>query len=307
MSREEGEVSVTLLLNGGHSRTLYLQRRDPLLNSLVSSISEKSYGGGRPARPFNIRLDGGRRSIMFSSTDLVGLVTDPPLANERERRSPAMPVAPRPCIERVAEKSPYLLLDNFIEAPVHAELLRFVRAHEAEFAADFGRPAAVPGFGPFADLFRDSLRSLVPQLVTAFGIGEFQAGDIDCALAAQRDGAALGLLQAEGSAPVISYLYWFQGAVDGFSGGAFRLYGGRVGDGRPEGAALAEIEPRDNSILLFPSHCPYEVRPLRCPSARFADARFVAFGAVRRSERSEGTKPALSRAPGPATPLRSWS
>jgi SM-20-related protein len=304
--RDEGEVSVTLLLNGGHSRTLYLQRRDPLLNSLVSSISEKSYGGGRPARPFNIRLDGGRRSIMFSSTDLVGLVTDPPLAGERERRSPAV-VAPRPAIERVDEKSPYLLLENFVEAPVHAELLRFVRAHEAAFAADVGRPPQLPGFAAFAELFRDSLRSLAPQLVTAFGIGELPVGEIDCALAVQRDGAALGLPRPEGPTAMISYLYWFQGAAEGCSGGLFRLYGGRVGDGRPEGPPLAEIEPKDNSILLFPSHCPYEVQPLTCPTGGFADARFVAFGAVRRGERAQPANASLSRGPAPATPLRSWS
>jgi hypothetical protein len=88
--RNEGEVSVILLLNGGHSRTLYLRRKDPLLTSLVSSIGEKSYGGGRPARPFNIRLDQGRRSFIFSSSDLVGLVTDPPLDGETEPQLPAM-------------------------------------------------------------------------------------------------------------------------------------------------------------------------------------------------------------------------
>ena len=82
----EREVSVTLLLNGGHTRTLYLQRKDPLLAALVSSIDEKSYGGGRPARPFNIRINQGRRSFIFSSTDLVALVTDPPLVREEGPR-----------------------------------------------------------------------------------------------------------------------------------------------------------------------------------------------------------------------------
>jgi len=98
MRREEGEISVTLLLNGGHSRTLYLKSKDPLLTSLVSSIGEKSYGGGRPARPFNIRLDQGRRSFIFSSTDLVALVTDPPLEGERETSQP-----PVPALEPVGE------------------------------------------------------------------------------------------------------------------------------------------------------------------------------------------------------------
>src|SRR5260221_7577280 len=55
MIRSEAEVSVTLLLNGGHTRTLYLRRNDPLLTSLGSSIGEKSYGGRRAARPLQIQ------------------------------------------------------------------------------------------------------------------------------------------------------------------------------------------------------------------------------------------------------------
>ena len=89
------EVSVTLLLNGGHSRTLYLQRKDPLLAALVSSIDEKSFGGGRPARAFNIRINQGRRSFIFSSTDLVALVTDPPMAREEAPRR-AVDTSPQP-------------------------------------------------------------------------------------------------------------------------------------------------------------------------------------------------------------------
>src|SRR5690242_21550340 len=106
MRARNDEVSVTLLLNGGHTRTLYLTRKDPLLTSLVSSIGEKSYGGGRPARPFTIHLDQGRRSFIFSSTDLVGLITDPPVQGERDPRQPVLPAPPiaRPARERAAEK-----------------------------------------------------------------------------------------------------------------------------------------------------------------------------------------------------------
>src|SRR5690348_2919626 len=115
MIRSEAEVSVTLLLNGGHTRTLYLRDKDPLLTSLVSSIGEKSYGGGRPARPFTIHLDQGRSSIIFSSTDLVGLITDPPMIQDKGPRQPALPAGPG-ASDRAGEKSPYLVLDNFIRS-----------------------------------------------------------------------------------------------------------------------------------------------------------------------------------------------
>lgn len=298
MMRNESEVSVTLLLNGGHSRTLYLRRKDPLLTSLVSSIGEKSYGGGRPARPFNIRLDQGRRSFIFSSTDLVGLVTDPPLLGERETRQPSMaaPREPQPQPEPEMEKSPYLLLDNFIDPALHSELVKFVLAHEKDFTpatvstgdADTGHALVLHDFPQFAGLFRDRVRSLVPQLTTAFGIGEFPVGDVECQLVAQNDGDCFQLRNDNGSPDtlerMISYVFYFHNEPKSFSGGEFRLYNSRIADGRSEcGEAAAEIEPKNNSILFFPSHCHHEVLPVRCPSNRFVDGRFTATGWVRRA------------------------
>jgi hypothetical protein len=287
MVRNEGEVSVTLLLNGGHSRTLYLARKDPLLNSLISSIGEKSYGGGRPARPFNIRLDQGRRSFIFSSTDLVGLVTDPPISNDAEVPSAAM-ILPRHAVaepqpDAPYEKSPYLLLENFVDETQLAELVKFALASERNFAAaGDGGAFALRDLGRFSGLFRDRIRSLVPQLTTAFGIGDFAIGDVDCVLSAENDGAASELDdEEEGDATgrAISYAFYFHGEPKRFSGGAFRLYNA----GLPGVTAAAEIEPRNNSILFFPSRCPHEVLPLRCPSGRFADSRFAVIGSVRRA------------------------
>jgi len=286
--RDEGEVSVTLLLNGGHSRTLYLQRKDPLLASLVSSIGEKSYGGGRPARPFNIGLDQGRRSFIFSSTDLVGLVMDPPLLDD-STTPPAMTIPCQPIgepqPEPLAEKAPYVLLDAFLDDGLISDLLRFASTEESVGAAKSAR--VVREFAPFAAVFRDRIRSLVPQLATAFGIGEFAVGDIDCTLIAQNEGGAVpraGEEAQDAGDPAISYAFYFHNEPQSFSGGAFRLYNTWLGGGE-RGVAAAEIEPANNSILFFPSECPYEVLPLRCRSTRLADSRFALLGAVRRARR----------------------
>jgi SM-20-related protein len=295
MIRSEAEVSVTLLLNGGHTRTLYLRDKDPLLTSLLSSIGEKSYGGGRPARPFNIHLDQGRSSIIFSSTDLVGLITDPPMINDKGPRQPALPDAGA-LIDRVAdEKSPYLMLENFIDKAAHAELLKFVLAHEQDFAAPAGaadgdcRSPVLPEFSQFAGLFRDRVRSLQPQLAVAFGIGEFPIGDIECRLSANNDGDYVNLRSDNGSPDTveraISFAYYFHGEPKSYSGGEFRLYNSRIANGRYEcGTPACEIAPKNNSILFFPSHCHHEVLPLRCPSDRFVDGRFTLDGWVRRAK-----------------------
>lgn len=290
MVSNDGEVSVTLLLNGGHSRTLFLRRKDPLLSSLIASIGEKSYGGGRPARPFNIHLDEGRRSFMFSSTDLVGLIADPPLTTERAAHMPTGVPTRQP---GMGEKSPYVLLENFVDADLHAELLRYVAAREKDFRPatddeDEQHSRALHDFPEFADLFRDRVRALVPQLVTAFGLPEFPIADIECELAAQNDGDYCRR-HTDNSAPdtverTISFVYYFHREPKSYSGGKFRLYNNHVVDGRYEcGDLAADIEPKNNSVLLFPSHCHHEVLPLRCPSKRFVDGRFTISGWVRRA------------------------
>lgn len=296
MLRNEGEVSVTLLLNGGHTRTLYLRRKDPLLSSLVSSIGEKSYGGGRPARPFNIHLDQGRRSFMFSSTDLVGLITDPPMVHDKAPRQPTV-AAPQQPSGAGAEKSPYVTLENFVDPSVHADLVKFVLAREKDFApssvstnnAEYRRSLVLHDFPDFAGLFRDRVRSLLPQLAVAFGIGEFAVGDIECQLTAHNDGDYFKLHNDNGSPDTlertISYVYYFNNEPKGYSGGEFRLYNSRVANGRYEcGEQAVEIEPKNNSILFFPSHCHHEVLPVRCPSSRFIDSRFTVNGWVRRAK-----------------------
>ncbi len=297
MLRNEGEVSVTLLLNGGHTRTLYLRRKDPLLTSLVSSIGEKSYGGGRPARPFNIHLDQGRRSFMFSSTDLVGLITDPPMVQDRGPRQPTVAAAPQPGGGLGVEKSPYVMLENFVDPAVHADLVKFTLSHEKAFAlstvstgdAAYRRSLVLHDFPQFAGLFRDRVRSLMPQLAVAFGIGDFPVGDIECQLTAHNDGDYFKLHNDNGSPDTlertISYVYYFNNEPKAFSGGEFRLYNSRVANGRYEcGEQAAEIEPKNNSILFFPSHCHHEVLPVRCPSNRFVDSRFTVNGWVRRAK-----------------------
>jgi SM-20-related protein len=296
MLQIDGEVSVTLLLNGGHSRTLFLCRKDPLLTSLVASIGEKSYGGGRPARSFNIRLDQGRRSFIFSSTDLVGLVTDPPLAHEGDAQAGAAEPSRQPAIEPPLEKSPYVLLENFIDPALQGDLLKFVAAREREFAPADGcgdntvpqRALVLHDFPQFAGLFRDRVRSLVPQLTTAFGIGEFPLGEIECRLTAQNDGDYFALHNDNGAADTreraISYAFYFHNEPKSYSGGQFRLYNSRLGEAGYECAeAAAEFEPKNNSILFFPSHCHHEVLPVSCPSNRFIDGRFTISGWVRRA------------------------
>jgi SM-20-related protein len=288
LSDNEGKVSVTLLLNGGHSRTLSLSRNDPLLAQLIVAIAEKNNGSARPSRPISITVDQGRRSLFFSSSDLVGLLTDPAMLRP-PTAAPAVAALP-------PEKSPYVLIENFIEPAVHGELIEFVLAREKNFVAssvstsddDYRHSLVLHEFPTFSTIFRERVRSLVPRLARAFGTGDFPVADIECQLTAHNDGDYFRLHNDSGSADtldrVLTYVYYFNHEPKGFSGGQFRLYNNRIVEGRYEcGDVAADVEPKNNSILFFPSHCHHEVLPVNCPTRRFVDSRFTVNGWVRRA------------------------
>lgn len=56
------------------------------------------------------------------------------------------------------------------------------------------------------------------------------------------------------------------------------MYGGTTTDGRP-GAYV--IEPENDTLIVFPSECLHEVKPVRTPSPFPIDARVTVNGWVR--------------------------
>lgn len=291
----EDEISVTLLLQGGHSRTLFLRRNDPLLGGLLGAMSEKTQPGDRPGRLFNIRVDEGRHSLIVASTDLVALLTDPPLASDAgAQRPPTLPA--QPAIEGGVAKSPYVLLENFLEPALHAELVAYVGAREKEFVpstvstadSNYRRSMVLHEFAKFSEIFRNRVRGLAPRLAQGLGLGELLIGDIESQLTASNDGDYFKLHNDSGSPDTLSraltYVYYFNREPKAYSGGAFRLFNSRMVNGRYEcGEKAVDIEPKNNSILFFPSFCHHEVLPVSCPSKKFIDGRFTINGWVRRA------------------------
>lgn len=278
-------VNVTLLLDGGHSRSLRLPKDDPLLRSLLASIEDKADGGSRVPRPYHLRLDEGRQSFIFSGRDLVGVVIDPPLV-----------VDSRPALAAGQHKSRYRLVENFLDAKEHAALLRFVAADEARFVdatvstndADYRRSKVLYDIPRFSQLFREKVGALAEQLVRDFAIAPFRIADIECQMTAHNDGNYFRRHNDNGSPDTatraISYVYYFFNEPKAFSGGDFRLYHSRIENGAYCcGDHAADITPRNNSILFFPSYCQHEVLTVRCPTERFADGRFTVNGWIRRA------------------------
>jgi len=292
----EDEITVTLLLQGGHSRALFLKRADPLLNALLSAMSEKAQGSGRPARLFNIRVDEGRHSLIVASTDLVALLTDPPLVSEPEARRATVQAPLQSLAEGSVAKSPYVLLENFLEPALHAELISYVGEREKDFVpstvstadSDYRRSMVLHEFAKFSEEIRNRVRALAPRLAEGFGMGELSIADIESQLTASNDGDYFRLHNDNGSPDTLSrqltYVYYFHREPKAYRGGEFRLFNSRLINGRYEcGEKAADIEPKNNSILFFPSFCNHEVLPVSCPSKKFLDGRFTINGWIRRA------------------------
>ncbi|HEY9301476.1 MAG TPA: 2OG-Fe(II) oxygenase, partial [Phormidium sp.] len=70
-----------------------------------------------------------------------------------------------------------------------------------------------------------------------------------------------------------------------FSGGELLIYDTQIFNSSYYKAdSFQAIEPRNNSIVFFPSQCYHEVLPVTCVSQAFADSRFTINGWVRREE-----------------------
>jgi hypothetical protein len=193
---------------------------------------------------------------------------------------------------------PYLTLRDFFPAETVVALLQFVTAHEADFVPTSTgrgdkagvRPDVRVSFGmrhlgPFEAKFRDELRVLVPDLLKQLHMMPLGDTEFELELIAHNDGAFFKphidtqTASEKDNIRVLSGVYYFHRTPKAFSGGALRLYA--IGDSDKK--TFADIDPTHNTLLVFPSWAPHEVRPVACPSKRFADSRFAVNCWVRRA------------------------
>jgi SM-20-related protein len=297
-------VTVTLLLGGGHRSTVTLRRQDPALRALIGTLHAKSAGQPPLAagRPFHLRIEEGRQqSLIFAPGDLVGLMIDPPLAVEAPAATTATATAATATQGGAPQtppvvKSRYVIAENFLPPADHAALLRFAIDNKERFVdssvstddADYRRSKVLYDFPSFAELFRQRIRALMPQLLPALQIAPFAAGNIECQMTAHNDGNYFKLHNDSGSPDTatraLTYVYYFHNEPKAYGGGALRIYDSVVADGYYRcGPHAADIEPKDNSVIFFLPHTHHEVLPVRCPSERFEDGRFTVNGWVRRA------------------------
>ena len=210
----------------------------------------------------------------------------------------------------LAPLPPHVQLTDAFPAALHDRLIQWVTANQARFfdacvfdrhsqdkmgAVDPSRRVAMVT-GELGEIDRDlrgQFTAMLGGIVEAIGYRGPAPAALELEIAAHGDGAHffphLDIPVGAGRRPlgaganeerVLSAVYYFHRLPTGFSGGGLKLFAfGRddhvEGSGEDRDAPSIELEPLDNSLVVFPSWVMHQVLPVSCPSGQFADYRFA--------------------------------
>jgi SM-20-related protein len=190
---------------------------------------------------------------------------------------------------------PHVVLTDFLDERLVAGLLDLALSRESRFresrlaggaaGGEYRRSRQLRDLEDLGPILTSQILDRLPTLVTALQVAPIEAPSVGIEMAVHGDGdyfrrhidtltarrrAEIGTSHGAEWIMVLSSVYYFHALPRAFTGGALRLHA--IGD--PETAPYVDIEPTHNTMVFFPSWAPHEVRPVSCPSRRFADSRF---------------------------------
>ncbi len=190
--------------------------------------------------------------------------------------------------------SPYALIDDFLSTSQLNDLLRYSISKQSEFipttnsASDpnYRRSFYLTHFPEFSELMIKLVRKITPQIITHLAINNFAIGQVESQMTAHNHGNYYKIHNDSGSpdsaSRVLTYVYYYNREPKAFTGGELVIYDSKIENGYSVGAKSHKIiQPTNNTIVFFPSHCMHEVLPVSCPTEYFADSRFTINGWVR--------------------------
>lgn len=288
-------VWLTLLLQGGHRESLSLEASSPLFDKLRDTLS------GAAAQPwlFQIPVKEGAGLLTIHSTQVVGVITEPPMPLTLQLPAPPMDATGRSVLNIQAPVAGFTeglspsraaRIENVLSAEQHKALVLFATGNRQVFAdsgtstgaANYRESLVCHSFQPFDDLLRHRVKMLGPKVAAQLGL-DLPDGDLEIQLTTHNDGHYYRVhndSSGEGFRHrIISFVYYFHRTPKNFSGGELRLYDRDIKDGllRPA-STYKDIQPLDNSLVFFDSRDMHEVMPVSCPSKAFADGRFTING-----------------------------
>lgn len=196
---------------------------------------------------------------------------------------------------------PFILIDDFLSPPRHGEVIDYlmenvvdlvdatVMKHDGERQQDGEARSARVGYEPetIKGWFQEGIAALLPEAFRRFEMAPFAPDRFELQLTASYHGDFYRAhrdfapeVENEIQTRRLTYVYYFRPPGGTFAEGDLRLYDWR----RPSGAASRQyfttIEPRDNRLIVFPSHALHEVMPVKARSGRVEDGRFTLNGWV---------------------------
>ena len=194
---------------------------------------------------------------------------------------------------------PYAQIEGFLPDDERSSLLDWVLGHEHSFApatirsgndqivSPERRIALTSGnLGPLKVALQERLLLALPDLMSRTGATRPQPATLEIELAAHGDGAhflphtdlpigATRKLRTIDDDRVLSAVLYFHAEPKLFSGGELRLFKLGVDPDEADESGFVELQPLQNSLVVFHSWVRHEVRPVRVPSGRFRDYRFA--------------------------------
>lgn len=196
----------------------------------------------------------------------------------------------------IASEYHYLQIDNFLSKTELNNLLEYVLSQEAKFvssstftnAESYRRSLVLHNFPEFSEQITAKIISILPDIQQQLELPPFIASQIEAQITAHNDGNYYKIHNDNGSIDTsnreLTYVYYFYHEPKPFSGGELVIYDSKIeNEFYVRGDNFQTIEPRNNSMVIFPSRYFHEVLPVICPSQTFADSRFTVNGWIRKS------------------------
>jgi predicted 2-oxoglutarate/Fe(II)-dependent dioxygenase YbiX len=196
----------------------------------------------------------------------------------------------------------HLRFDDFLSPEDHRRLLDHTLAREAGFGPSqvlSGEPIDDPrevrrsqtifDLDEVWELFERQLVGLLPHIRRELDIDWFHLESIERQLTVHGDEDHFALhVDAAGpevAARQVSAVYYFNREPQRFSGGELRLFDTVERGGVIEPAeTFTEVSPTNNTLVVFGSRVPHEVRPVHVPGDAFEDRRFTIVCWARRTK-----------------------
>ena len=296
------DLKLTISLSGGKEFQVVLPEDAPEVAALFAALSAPQAG----SRFMQLPLDGGRAACSFQTSQLVSVVSEPPVVVQQvappaepsriERSTGAGPDAP----PRAVRRPRFMVVDDFLSAQEHDELLAYALVCEPQFQKgtvttyepDVRQNLVILNFGDsmHSRLLESRLLTWFPLIARTLDVPVFPLAQVESQLTAATDGYYFKKHSDE--APeiprVLTCLYYLHREPRGFAGGDLRLYDCIEEDGGRAGAdTFTAVTPKANRLVVFPSDEFHEAMPVRCPSRAFADSRFAVTTWLHRATKPE--------------------